>query len=186
MPNEEEAAPKGEKPSEESLHAAYLYCQKFVESTELERIQILQVYIAVLGAFITGGAMIFVYGMREIKFSILSIPLIMILLFLAFLSIIFYHMFLTWDQTYLYNVAELEWISEKLGLARRMPENKRKDLLDRYEKLNKEYGRFLRIIPLPKRKVPDWVLIDELYGSIAPFTSIQLHRWYNLLMLTSA
>jgi hypothetical protein len=184
MSNEGEAKPKRE-PSEESLRVAYLYCQRFIEYTELERIHLFQIYIAVLGASITGGAMIFAYGMGKIRFSILSIPLIVILLFLAFLSFILYHMFLTWDQTYIYNVVALGWISEKLGLARRMPENKRKDLLDRYKKLNEEYRGLLRVMPLLKRdKIPDWVLIDELYGSFAPFTSIQLHRWYNLLMLT--
>lgn len=185
MSSEREATPKGE-PSEESLRAAYFYCQRFIETTELERLHLLQVYIAVLGASITGGTLIFAYGIGKVRFSILSIPLIVILLFLAFLSIILYHMFLTWDQTYLYNVVALGWISEKLGLARRMPENKRKDLLDRYKKLNEEYRGLLRVMPLLRRDIPDWFLIDELYGCFVPFTSIQLHRWYNLLMLTFA
>jgi polyferredoxin len=172
-----------EGPDGESLRTAYIETIKFIELTENGRIRLLQVYIAVLTAFITGGAVLFTQGYGKIENSVLFIPLAVILLFLAFLSIVLYHIFFRWDLTYSYNMATLEWISEKLRMARRMPDDKRILLRKRYDELNKKYRRFL-VIPLPKKnKIPEWALIDETYGPLSPPVSIVAHPWFNRLLL---
>ncbi|RSN76654.1 MAG: hypothetical protein DSO07_09605 [Thermoproteota archaeon] len=156
---------------------------RFIELTESGRIRLLQVYVMALTAFITGSAMIVAYGYGKIKFTLLSIPLSVILLFLAVLSLTLYFVFLRWDEAYAYNMAVLEWISEKLKMARSMSDDRRKDLRDRYEKLNKEYARFL-VFPLPKRdKIPDWAMIDEAYGSFSPPSSIKAHPCFDWFLL---
>jgi hypothetical protein len=156
----------------------------FIELTETERIRLLQVYIAALAAFITGSAMIIAYGYGKIEITLLLIPLTAISAFLALLSIILYLIFLRWDATYAYNTAQLDWISEKLGLVRRMPDDKVKMLRSRYEELNRKYGRFPWMILLPKRdEPPEWALIDEAYGPLVPPSSIRAHPWFNRFLL---
>jgi hypothetical protein len=175
---------KEKEPNEDSLRAAYVQAARFIELTENGRISLLQIYIAVLTASITGGAVIFAYGYGKIKLTTISIPLAVILIFLTILSITLYFIFLRWDASYAYNTAMLDWISERLSLARKMPTTKIKDLSKRYADLNKRYKRFLWIIPLPKRMLlPEWALIDEVYGPLIPPSSIQVHVWFNRFML---
>jgi len=183
MSSKEKATPKREEPTEESLRMVYAQTVRFIESTENGRIRLLQVYIMVLTAFITGSAMIVAYGYGKIEPTILSLPLTIILGFLAFLSSTLYHIFLRWDAAYAYDMAVLEWISEKLKMARNMSDDSRKDLYDRYEKLNKKYARFL-MIPLPKRGgIPDWAMIDEVYGPLSPPSSIRAHPSFTWLLV---
>ena len=176
------------EPNDDYLLTAYVQIIKFIELTESGRFSLLQVYIAALAASITVGAALFTYGWEKNEPLTLFIPLVMIFLFLAFLSIALYHVFIRWDATYAYNMASLEWISEKLKMARKMPEDKRKKLCEEYsEKVSKKYGKFLKVIPLPGRKyLPEWSMIDEVYGPIPPPASISAHPWFNRLLLVCA
>jgi hypothetical protein len=175
---------KGEKPSEESLLTAYTQTVQFIVFSENGRFHLLQIYILALTALITASAIIFANGYGKIDTSILFIPLVVILAFLALLSAILYLIFLRWDVAYAYNMAQLSWISEKLGLARKMPGYIEKNLRDRYEELNRKYGGFPWMILLPKRDgVPEWALIDEAYGPPLPPSSIRVHPWFDRFLL---
>jgi hypothetical protein len=159
---------------------------RFIALTENERAHLLQVYIMALAAFITGSAMITAYGYGKIELALLSIPIAVILLFLAVLSITLYLIFLRWDASYAYDMATLDRISEKLRLARRMSDRKRKLLFSCYDRPNKEHG-FPEIIPLPKRKESiDWALIDEAYGPLVPPSSIRAHPCFNWFLIVCA
>jgi hypothetical protein len=183
MSSEKGAIPNREEPSEDSLRAAYVQITRFIELTENGRIRLIQIYIAALSAFITGSAVIITYGYGKIEHTLLLIPPAMILLFLVVLSITLYFIFLRWDEAYAYNMAVLDWISEKLKMARSMPDDRRKELCDRYEELNEKYTSFLGI-PLPKRdRVPDWAMIDEAYGSPSPPSSIKAHPCFDWFLL---